>query len=110
MKKQARSILLADYARQVEPTDKLPFDDLQPILLGIFGEVGSIMATAKKLHREGEAFAGYQHAVVEEFGDALWYVTALCRRLKIDINTIFSGAVNAGEYASAIAATDTPEW
>lgn len=77
---------------QVAPTDRLPLDDLQPILLGLFGEVGSIMATAKKFHREGEAYAGYRNAVEEEFGDALWYLTALCRRLKIPVDEILAGA------------------
>lgn len=110
MDKQARSIPLIDYARQVEPTDRLPLDDLQPVLLGLFGEVGSIMATAKKLHREGEAFADYRHAVIEEFGDALWYLTAICRRLKIGVDTIFSEAIAAGGYAGTLAASDTPEW
>jgi len=108
--RQARSLSLAEYARQVEPTDRLALDDLQPVLLGLFGEVGSIMATAKKLHREGEAFAGYRHAVIEEFGDALWYLAALCRRLKIGIDAVFSEAVNAGGYAKMLAATDIPDW
>lgn len=110
MDKQARSILLTEYARQVEPTDRLPVDDLQPVLLGIFGEVGSIMTTAKKLHREGEAFADYRHAVIEEFGDALWYLAAICRRLNIGIDTIFSEAIAAGNYTTGLAATDTPAW
>lgn len=44
----------------------LPFDDLQPILLGVFGEVGSIMATAKKFHREGPAYASYRSSSKEE--------------------------------------------
>jgi hypothetical protein len=75
---------------QVEPTDRLPLNDLQPILLGLFGEVGSIMATAKKFHREGAAYAGYRYAVEEEFGDALWYFTGLCRRLKIRTDEILA--------------------
>lgn len=110
MKKQIRSILLTEYSRQVEPTDRLPLDALQPVLLGLFGEVGSIMATAKKLHREKEAYAGYRHAVVEEFGDVLWYLAALCRRLKIGLDMIFSEAVADGQYTSAFAANDAPEW
>jgi hypothetical protein len=85
LKSLPRSAFLADYTSQVEPTDRLPFDDLQPVLLGLFGEVGSIMATAKKFHREGDAYAGYRDAVEEEFGDALWYFAALCRRLKVQI-------------------------
>ena len=91
-----RSILLTDYMSQVEPTDQLPADDLQPILLGLFGEVGSIMATAKKFHREKEAYAGYRHAVEEEFGDALWYFTALCRRLNVRVDEILASSGQRG--------------
>jgi hypothetical protein len=94
---------------QVAPTDQLASDDLQPILLGLFGEVGSIMATAKKFHREKEAYAGYRHAVEEEFGDALWYFTALCRRLKVPMNEILAAAVGGEGYASSVAANDLIE-
>lgn len=108
MEFQHRSILLSEYMKQVEPTDRLPVSDLQPILLGIFGEVGSIMATAKKFHREKEAYSGYRLAVEEEFGDALWYFTALCRRLNVGMDTIFSEAA-ANEYSTLIAANDLLE-
>jgi NTP pyrophosphatase (non-canonical NTP hydrolase) len=103
---QHRSILLADYMNQVAPTDKLPVDDLQPILLGLFGEVGSIMATAKKFHREKDAYAGYRHAVEEEFGDALWYLTALCRRLNLRVDEILAEAAGGSAYEASIAAND----
>jgi len=101
-----RSILLADYISQVQPTDRLPIEDLQPVLLGLFGEVGSIMATAKKFHREKEAYAGYRHAVEEEFGDALWYFTALCGRLGVRMDEIFSDAASGDDYSTVIAAND----
>lgn len=106
MKSPRRSLLLTDYMNQVEPTDKLPLDDLQPILLGLFGEVGSIMATAKKFHREGEAYAGYRHAVEEEFGDALWYFTALCRRLTLRVDEILADGPSEEFYSTSIAAND----
>jgi hypothetical protein len=106
LKSQHRSILLTDYMGQVEPTDRLAADDLQPILLGLFGEVGSIMATAKKFHREKEAYAGYRHAVEEEFGDALWYFTALCRRLNARMDDILAEAASGEAYATLIAAND----
>jgi hypothetical protein len=101
-----RSILLTDYMSQVAPTDQLPADELQPVLLGLFGEVGSIMATAKKFHREKEAYAGYRHAVEEEFGDALWYFAALCRRLKVPMDEILAEAASGTGYASSVAAND----
>src|ERR1700689_5204247 len=99
-----RSILLTDYMSQVAPTDQLEADDLKPVLLGLFGEVGSIMATAKKFHREGAAFAGYRHAVEEEFGDALWYFTALCRRRDMPIDEIFAQAASKEHYAMSVTA------
>jgi NTP pyrophosphatase (non-canonical NTP hydrolase) len=94
---------------QVEPTDRLSLDDLQPVLLGLFGEVGSIMATAKKFHREGEAFAGYRRAVEEEFGDALWYFTAICRRLNMRVDEILAEAAEREQYAISVAANDLIE-
>lgn len=103
---QHRSILLADYMSQVEPTDRLAADDLQPILLGLFGEVGSIMATAKKLHREKEVYSGYRHAVEEEFGDALWYFAALCRRLNQRLDEVLSEAATGQDYSVQVAAND----
>src|SRR5262249_7490537 len=99
-----RSILLADYIGQVQPTDRLQADDLQPVLLGLFGEVGSIMATAKKFHREKEAYAGYRHAVEEEFGDALWYFAALCRRLGVRMDEVLADAATGNDYSTLIAA------
>jgi MazG C-terminal domain len=101
-----RSMLLADYMSQVEPTDRLPFDDVQPVLLGLFGEVGSIMATAKKLHREKQAYVGYRHAAEEEFGDALWYFTALCRRLDLRVDELFGEVAGGKDYTTAVAAND----
>jgi len=94
---------------QVEPTDKLPPDGVQPVLLGLFGEVGSIMATAKKLRREGLSFAGYRRSVEEEFGDVLWYFAALCRRLHLPLDEILAHGIDGEDYDRAIAANDLIE-
>ena len=102
MKTLHSSILLTEYMEQVEPTDRLAYDDLQPVLLGLFGEVGSVMATAKKLHREKEAYVGYRHAVEEEFGDVLWYLAALCRRLNLRLDEIFAEVAGGKEYTSSV--------
>jgi NTP pyrophosphatase (non-canonical NTP hydrolase) len=98
------AILLRDYAGQVAPTDKLPLHDLKPVLYGLFGEVGSIMTTAKKNYRESEAYKGYRAALEEEFGDTIWYLAALCRRVEISIDEAFEGMFQDGHIA--IAATD----
>lgn len=103
------TMLLRDYMREIEPTDKLPQDNLNPVLMGLFGEVGSIMATTKKYTREDEAYAGYQQAVEEEFGDALWYFTTLCRRRGVGVDSIFSNVSNQDKYSKCIAASDLPD-
>lgn len=60
------------------------------------------MATAKKLHREKEAYVEFRHAVVEEFGDALWYLTALCNRLGFSAHDIFIEVTKSTENTIAI--------
>lgn len=105
----ATSIRLSEYSREIEPTDKLPVDDLKPVLLGLFGEVGGIMATAKKLHREPTAFVGYHKAVVEEFGDTLWYFATLCRRLGFSLEAVLAEVTNGAGYSSVTIASDLPD-
>ena len=68
------------YQADVERTDRLG-GEIEPVLMGLFGEVGSLLSTVKKLHREGPAYVRYRKSVLEEFGDVLWYFVALCRRL-----------------------------
>lgn len=99
------TILISEDVRLVEPTDKMR-PDVRPVLFGLFGEVGGIMAAAKKHHREGAIFVGYRMAVVEEFGDSLWYLAALCRRLKFSLEEIFHKAISGEDYIAALAASD----
>ena len=98
------TMLLSDYAVSAAETDRLPEADLKPVLLGLFGEVGSVMATSKKHHREGRAYSGYRQAVEEEFGDALWYLAALCKRLRIPLDDLFSKATSNDAFRETVAA------
>jgi NTP pyrophosphatase (non-canonical NTP hydrolase) len=92
------SILLSDYAAEIADTDVLDPTDISPILQGLYGEVGGIMSTAKKLIREKTAYPGYTKAAEEEFGDTLWYLAALCRRLKIPLDEIFTDATRLANF------------
>jgi len=106
----SRIISIAEYEKTVESTDTLiPESQIEPILLGLFGEVGSVMSTAKKLHREKGAFeAGYREDTEEEFGDVLWYVTALCRRCRIGLADLISEVLAEGDYTISLAANSDP--
>jgi NTP pyrophosphatase (non-canonical NTP hydrolase) len=102
------TVLLHEYNRKVEPTDQLPRGELGPALFGLFGEVGSLVAVPKKQRREGEVFSAYRAAAEEEFGDILWYLAAVCRRLNIELEDIFRGVLQDGTYQSTLAATSLP--
>lgn len=88
------AIPLQEYERIIVETDRFSIEDISPILLGLYGEVGSIMAASKKYRREKKAYPTYKDAVEEEFGDALWYFSALCRRVNCELAGIFDAASN----------------
>ena len=105
MKKEG-SLLLSDYAAEIAATDVLNPNDFNPVLQGLYGEVGGIMATAKKLVRDKSAYPGYKNAAEEEFGDTLWYLAAICRRLKIPLEDLFAEAANHENFKNVGAASD----
>jgi NTP pyrophosphatase (non-canonical NTP hydrolase) len=55
-------------------------EDMDTALLGLVGEVGSLVSALKKKRRDTDGFLGYHEAVLEELGDVLWYVSAVARR------------------------------
>lgn len=97
--------LLKKYAQSLDETDRFRDDEIIPILMGLYGEVGGIMATSKKYYREQKAYHGHRAAVEEEFGDAFWYFTALCRRLGINIGNLFESECNVTQ---AVLSTSEP--
>ncbi|MDC8802776.1 nucleoside triphosphate pyrophosphohydrolase family protein [Halomonas pacifica] len=102
------NVMLSRYEDAVSATDRFFDADITPVLLGLFGEVGSVMSASKKLHREKSAYTGYQRNVEEELGDTLWYITALCRRLSINLSDIFSEVLSGDGFSVCIAANSDP--
>jgi hypothetical protein len=105
----AHAVLLADYMTAVEPTDQMP-REIPPLLFGLYGEVGGVMSTSKKLHRERENYVGFREAAIDEFGDVLWYLAAIGRRLSIGVDTVFQTALDKANHETAIAANDVAGW
>lgn len=100
---------LGAYSASVAETDVLPKNDDAPLLMGLYGEVGGIMATTKKLRREQRAFPGYTAAAKEEFGDTLWYLAAYCRRRAISLESVFDVATRHVPSMSMGAGSDVPD-
>lgn len=78
---------MARFQEVVRATNKLEAD-IQPIVYGLFGEIGSVLSAHKKRKREGKAYAIYESDVVEDLGDAFWYFTALAQSAGVRVEEL----------------------
>lgn len=64
-------------------------DDPIVPLLGLAGEVGSLISEFKKKRRpDGLAYTGFEDVVLVELGDILWYLAALARRVDLPLSKV----------------------
>lgn len=57
-------------------------------ILGLFGETGSLLSEVKKKQRDAKAYDSYESGVIEEFGDALWYLAVIAAHANIRLEDI----------------------
>lgn len=57
-------------------------------LLGLFGEVGSLLSELKKKQRDSDSYIAYHDSVIEEFGDALWYLANVALRAGLRLSAL----------------------
>lgn len=74
-----KPLSIAAFEQHAAATDKLE-PELDTALLGLVGEVGSLVSALKKKRRDTDGYLGYADAVLEELGDVLWYLSAVARR------------------------------
>lgn len=82
---------LSEYQQQAQATDQVKGtggDSLLVPLLGLAGEVGSLLVEYKKQLRDGPAHRMYQEQVGEELGDLLWYIANIATKHGLDLDTI----------------------
>lgn len=83
-------LTLDDYQRRSAETD-LESDnaDLTIPLLGLGGEVGTLLSEYKKKQRnDGAAYTGFEETLKVEMGDVLWYLASLARRSGFELSEI----------------------
>lgn len=107
MKGSNNKNILEKYQSSIKGTDEFPKDELTPVLLGLYGEVGSVLSNYKKRCREKDSFTGYHDADIEEFGDVIWYFTATCNRFNLKIDAVFSNALPNQQYKSLLSSKNT---
>jgi NTP pyrophosphatase (non-canonical NTP hydrolase) len=91
----SEAISIRDFADQIQRTDRRPGSDAMRIaVLGVFGELGSLMSEIKKEVREGPSYVSFRDTLVEEAGDLLWYFGALAATLNHPLADLLSNALN----------------
>jgi NTP pyrophosphatase (non-canonical NTP hydrolase) len=82
---------LDDYQRRAQLTDQRPGPEKDAIvipLLGIAGEIGTLLTEYKKFLRDGSAHQLFTDQVSEELGDVLWYVANLATKFGLSLDLI----------------------
>nr|AIW56775.1 nucleotide pyrophosphohydrolase domain protein [uncultured virus] len=81
------SLSFNDYQRKASRTAiySMAYQILYPAL-GLAGEAGEVANKVKKLLRDSTKLD--RSAIADELGDVLWYISALCRDLNIDMGDV----------------------
>lgn len=82
---------LDEYQELTRGTDRNPcpgISGLGFVLLGLFGETGSLLSELKKKQRGQDSYFAYRESVVEELGDVLWYFANGALRANISLSQI----------------------
>jgi NTP pyrophosphatase (non-canonical NTP hydrolase) len=58
------------------------------LLLGLYGEVGSLLSEIKKKLRDENAYFAFAASAREEFGDVLWYFANIAQMAQLKLSTI----------------------
>jgi NTP pyrophosphatase (non-canonical NTP hydrolase) len=94
----AEALDLDHYQSRAELTDRNPKQGTAGIhfaLLGLFGEVGSVLSELKKKQRDQDSYFTYRTSVMEEFGDVLWYFANVASRAGLKLAAIGQRAFRA---------------
>lgn len=108
------NLTFAEYERLAGRTDVSPGRDLKGMmvpLLGLAGEVGSLLTEHKKHLREGKSYSVFTDHVAEEIGDILWYLANIASKSGLSLNEIAAenlAKLEVSPPAGAIAAKSKP--
>jgi NTP pyrophosphatase (non-canonical NTP hydrolase) len=63
-------------------------DKLEFLLLGLFGEVGSLLSELKKKQRDRSSYIAYNSSSIEETGDVLWYLSNVAHHCGLSVGVL----------------------
>ena len=87
-------LTISEYQHKAQQTDRLPTNTetgadprLMP-LLGLVGEVGTLIAEYKKHLRDGTAYKLFEAHITEDLGDILWYLSDAASKFNLSLEDI----------------------
>lgn len=87
-------LTLSEYQRRAQLTDRIPTEDESGVdprlvsLLGLAGEIGTLLAGYKKHLRDGSAYELFPDNIEEELGDILWYVANAATKFNLPLEKV----------------------
>ena len=96
-----------EFTTQTDRNARQGIEGLDFVLLGLFGEVGSLLSELKKKQRDKESYLAYHDSVIEEFGDVLWYFSNASLRAGLHLSTIaqrISAKLSNWDYQGLVSA------
>jgi len=82
------SLTVGRYQTYANETNVISEKPVTLMLLGLFGEIGSLVSELKKKQRDEDAYMGFKDSVLEELGDTLWYLACLCTYLGLPLESL----------------------
>lgn len=78
------------YQARALRTDRTFKGEIDLTVLGLVGETGSLLSETKKQQRDASSYLGYADNVVEEIGDALWYLSVIAHHAGLRLGELTS--------------------
>ncbi len=107
------SLTLSTYQSLAEKTDARSREGDESLafpLLGLFGEAGSLLSELKKKQRDADSYIGYQHSVIEELGDVLWYLSTTATRAGLRLGDLGQRATSPSREWDTLPPSDGLEF
>lgn len=91
-------LLLDEYQRFAVKLNRTGLKDaaaLDFLMMGLFGEAGSLLSEVKKKQRDKRAYFSYRESSIEELGDVLWYFANVARLVPVKISELAARAAGS---------------
>lgn len=94
-------LMLDEYRRFALQLNRTGLKDraaLDFMMMGLFGETGSLLSEVKKKQRDKRAYFSYRASAIEELGDVLWYFSNVASLFGLRLSDIAARATETGGW------------